>query len=133
MTQDASTNTQDCSVVVIGAGLSGLQAAQSLCTSFPDVVVVEASDHIGGRVREVEIIVVIWGQISVVSLIIWHLLTIHCHSVSCIHAGGQCCRLASAIGPRVYSWRQVISQGVLYHGYLRLRLPPLVDGQEQSR
>ncbi len=63
MTHDASTDTQGCSVVVIGAGLSGLQAAQSLCSSFPDVLVVEASDHIGGRVREVNYIIVIWGQV----------------------------------------------------------------------
>lgn len=41
------------SVVVIGAGLSGLYCAQQLKKSLPDVLVVEADDDIGGRVRQV--------------------------------------------------------------------------------
>ena len=43
-----------CSVVVVGAGLSGLQAARTLSQQFPDIVVVEASSHTGGRIRQVK-------------------------------------------------------------------------------
>jgi monoamine oxidase len=42
------------SVVIVGAGLSGLYAAQQLRHHYPDVLVVEASDHIGGRVQQVK-------------------------------------------------------------------------------
>lgn len=38
-------------VVVVGAGLSGLRAAQLLAAAGRDVVVLEAADGIGGRVR----------------------------------------------------------------------------------
>ena len=51
------------SVVVIGAGLSGLQAANKLSQQFSDVVVVEASSQIGGRIRQVRLAFVIWLQI----------------------------------------------------------------------
>lgn len=37
-------------VVVIGAGLSGLSAAQELCKQGHEVVVIEARDRIGGRI-----------------------------------------------------------------------------------
>lgn len=40
-----------CDVVVIGAGLAGLAAARALAISGREVVVIEASDGIGGRVR----------------------------------------------------------------------------------
>ena len=48
-----------CSVVVIGAGLSGLQAARTLSQHFPDIVVVEASSQVGGRIRQVRSALVI--------------------------------------------------------------------------
>lgn len=41
------------SVVIVGAGVAGLYAAQLLRLRFPDVVVVEAQDRIGGRIRQV--------------------------------------------------------------------------------
>ncbi len=41
------------SVIVIGAGISGLYAAQQVQQHFPDVLVVEAQNHNGGRVRQV--------------------------------------------------------------------------------
>ena len=41
------------SCVVVGAGLAGLYAAQQLKDRYPDVLVVEAQDHVGGRVRQV--------------------------------------------------------------------------------
>jgi monoamine oxidase len=41
------------SVVVLGAGLAGLYAAKLLKEQYPDVLVVEAQGHIGGRVRQV--------------------------------------------------------------------------------
>ena len=63
MTHDIPAKKQDCSVVVIGAGLSGLQAAQSLSKHFSDVIVVEASHHVGGRVRQVELAMLISVQI----------------------------------------------------------------------
>ena len=43
----ASTDT----VVVVGAGLAGLACARRLHEAGIDVVVLEASDDIGGRVR----------------------------------------------------------------------------------
>ncbi len=63
MTQKTIAEKQDCSVIVIGAGLSGLQAAQSLRKYYSDIIVVEASGHIGGRVRQVEPELMIWVQI----------------------------------------------------------------------
>jgi monoamine oxidase len=41
------------SCVIVGAGLAGLYAAQQLKDRYPDVLVVEAQDHVGGRVRQV--------------------------------------------------------------------------------
>lgn len=41
-------------VVVIGAGISGLYAAQLLRGRFPDVLIVEAQDRVGGRIKQVE-------------------------------------------------------------------------------
>jgi monoamine oxidase len=41
------------SCIVVGAGLAGLYAAQQLKERYPDVLVVEAQDHVGGRVRQV--------------------------------------------------------------------------------
>ncbi len=41
----------DADVIVIGAGLAGLQAARSLQTSGLTVTVVESADAVGGRVR----------------------------------------------------------------------------------
>ena len=41
------------SVIIIGAGIAGLHAAQQLKKQFPDVLVVEAQDRIGGRIKQV--------------------------------------------------------------------------------
>lgn len=42
-------------IVVIGAGLAGLAATKTLLKNgFTDVTVLEASDHIGGRVQSVQ-------------------------------------------------------------------------------
>lgn len=42
-------------IVVIGAGLAGLAATRTLLRSgFTDVTVLEASDHVGGRVQSVQ-------------------------------------------------------------------------------
>ena len=41
----------DCDVVVIGAGLAGLECARSLHEQGIAVRVVEAADAVGGRVR----------------------------------------------------------------------------------
>ena len=40
-----------CDVAVVGAGLAGLTAADRLARADLDVVVLEASDGVGGRVR----------------------------------------------------------------------------------
>lgn len=43
-------------IVVIGAGLAGLAATKILLKNgFTDVTVLEASDHIGGRVQSVQL------------------------------------------------------------------------------
>lgn len=55
MTEKSRGGIPEVSVVVIGAGLSGLQAARTLSKAFPDLLVVEASEHIGGRVRQVQL------------------------------------------------------------------------------
>ncbi len=46
-----STLPQNADVVIVGAGLSGLSAARRLTLAGRDVVVVDASDDFGGRVR----------------------------------------------------------------------------------
>lgn len=40
------------SVIVIGAGISGLYAAKALRSHFPDILVVEASNRLGGRIKQ---------------------------------------------------------------------------------
>lgn len=44
---------QEGTVVIVGAGLAGLYAAQLLSSVVPRVVVVEASGEVGGRVKEI--------------------------------------------------------------------------------
>lgn len=41
------------SVVIVGAGITGLYAAQLLKHQFPDLAVIEAQDRIGGRIKQV--------------------------------------------------------------------------------
>lgn len=50
---NSSTNTTD--VVVVGAGLAGLTAADQLVTAGHDVVVLEGRDRIGGRLHTIEV------------------------------------------------------------------------------
>lgn len=45
---------RDADVIVIGAGLSGLMAARMMAGAGMDVLVVEASDRIGGRLRTLD-------------------------------------------------------------------------------
>lgn len=40
------------SAIVVGAGCAGLYAAQQLKEQYPDVLVVDAQNHVGGRVRQ---------------------------------------------------------------------------------
>ena len=53
MSADAIEGYHSC--IVIGAGLAGLYAAQQLKERYPDVLVVEAQDRVGGRVRQVSL------------------------------------------------------------------------------
>jgi phytoene dehydrogenase-like protein len=40
-----------CDVVVVGAGLAGLTAADRLTRAGLEIIVIESSDSVGGRVR----------------------------------------------------------------------------------
>lgn len=42
------------SVIIVGAGISGLTAARDLIEQYPDLLIVEASCCTGGRVKEVQ-------------------------------------------------------------------------------
>ncbi|KXZ54086.1 hypothetical protein GPECTOR_5g191 [Gonium pectorale] len=41
------------SVAIIGAGISGLYAAQQLKSRFPDIVLLEAQNRVGGRIKQI--------------------------------------------------------------------------------
>ncbi len=49
-----SSATRYHSVVIVGAGLSGLQCANRLLSKYPDLLLVEASPRVGGRVQQVQ-------------------------------------------------------------------------------
>jgi len=49
------TQPLDAHVIVIGAGLSGLYAARLLVAEGKDVLVLEASDRVGGRTHSIEV------------------------------------------------------------------------------
>lgn len=49
-----ATSVEHHSVVIVGAGLAGLYAAKLLRPHLPDVIVLEATDRPGGRVRQVD-------------------------------------------------------------------------------
>ena len=44
------------SVVIVGAGLAGLYAAKLLQQRFPDIIVLEATEQPGGRVKQAGLI-----------------------------------------------------------------------------
>ncbi|MFC8424738.1 flavin monoamine oxidase family protein [Streptomyces sp. NPDC057236] len=50
-----SASTRSAGVVVVGAGLAGLTAADQLSRTGHDVVVVEGRDRVGGRIHTVEV------------------------------------------------------------------------------
>nr|GMC90713.1 polyamine oxidase 1 [Ipomoea batatas] len=48
-------NSTRCSVIIVGAGISGIAAAKVLAENgVDDVVILEAADRIGGRIRKEE-------------------------------------------------------------------------------
>ena len=113
MTHKKTAEKQDCVVVVVGAGLSGLQAAQSLRNHCSDIIVVEASEYIGGRVRQVESALVISVLIQLAILPKCHSLLLCYRDPVSLNAGGARCGLARATWPRIRTWRQVFPEGVL--------------------
>ncbi|MFF5250995.1 flavin monoamine oxidase family protein [Streptomyces leeuwenhoekii] len=50
-----SVSTRSADVVVVGAGLAGLTAADQLSRAGHDVVVIEGRDRVGGRIHTVEV------------------------------------------------------------------------------
>jgi uncharacterized protein with NAD-binding domain and iron-sulfur cluster len=54
MPQTAGLESGQRSLVIIGAGLAGLQAAQHLKDQYTDLLIVEAASNIGGRIQQVK-------------------------------------------------------------------------------
>ncbi|MFI2489213.1 flavin monoamine oxidase family protein [Promicromonospora kroppenstedtii] len=53
--QTAARTARTADVVVVGAGLAGLTAADELSRACRDVVVLEGRDRVGGRIRQAEV------------------------------------------------------------------------------
>ena len=69
---NSSTGTRYQPIVIVGAGLAGLQAANNLITKFPDLLLVEASSRLGGRIQQV--------SCSIAVFVDYKLLLAHCNS-----------------------------------------------------
>ena len=56
------TDTVNCDVVIVGAGMSGLTAARVLVDAGKSVVVLDARDRLGGRTLSKALVVDMGGQ-----------------------------------------------------------------------
>lgn len=76
-------------IVVVGAGLAGLAAAKTLVENgFTDVTILEASDHIGGRVQSVQ-----HGKMTLVCLLVHVILCTKPKHKLCPLLNNTCCFL----------------------------------------
>lgn len=91
------------SVVVVGAGLAGLYAAKLLQPHFEDVLVLEATDRPGGRVRQAGFGVADLG-FNITSQ------KQHCAS-KVLSAGGRGRPMACGGRSAVCTWSQLVAQG----------------------
>ena len=89
-------------VVVIGAGLAGLYAARELRKRFVDVLLVEASAQVGGRIQQACVL-----PCNALFESAFHFA----YHNYWLPAGGQLDALACGAGPRVCARRGVLSEG----------------------
>lgn len=95
--------SQSNSVVVVGAGLAGLFAAKLLQPHYKDVLVLEATDRPGGRVRQ--------AGFSIADLIFnTTSQKQHCES-TVMSAGGRGGAMACGGRSTICTWCQLITEG----------------------
>ncbi len=90
-------------MVIVGAGLAGLYAAKLLQPHFKDVLVLEATDRPGGRVRQ--------AGFGIADLV-FNITSQHQYCASkLLSAGGRGSAMACGGRSTVCPWSQLVTQG----------------------